>query len=320
MPNRTVYLNGRFVPEREARISIYDSAVLSGDMAFDSTRTFQGEPFELAAHFDRLFGTLEALQIDCRMTKRDLESVTWETLEKNRPTETDDMEWQIIHNISPGIGEPYRAAFSEAAEPTVCISCWPLLPQLARISPFYEQGVRLVIPSQRAMPPRLMDPHAKSRSRVHAKLAQLQAGKIEPGSWPLLLDENGYLAEGTAWNIFVVRNGRLLTPTTRNVLPGVSRTITLQLAEAAGMEVQETDLTPDEAHSAEEMFCTATSFCVLPVQTFEGQAVGARCPGPVTERLSQAWREHIGVDFIAQARAFADRLPAWQENERAATW
>ena len=142
------------------------------------------------------------------MTKEALEAITRDTFAQNRETEPAEMEWQIVHNISPGPAALYRAAFSdEDLRPTVCINCWPLISPLAAMAPLYEQGVRLVIPEQRALPPSLINPRAKTRSRVHAKLAQLQAQAIDPNSWPLLLDVEGYLAEGPSWNIFLVQDG-----------------------------------------------------------------------------------------------------------------
>lgn len=318
MSGRIVYFNGRFVPEAEARISIFDSGLVTGDMAFESTRTFRGEPFQLGTHLDRLFGSLEILKIDCGLTREELETLTLETLDRNRDTESPDVEWQIIHNVSSGPVEMFQAAFAEGIRPTVCINCWPLIPQLARLAKAYSEGMPVVVPEQRALPPRLMNPHAKTRSRVHAKIAQIQANQIEPHSWPLLLDEEGCLAEGPSWNVFLVREGRVLTPTTRNVLPGVSRTITIQLAHGLGIPVEETDLKPHDAYTAEEMFCTATSFCVIPVRSFEGTKLEASCPGPITRRLSEAWQKHIGVDFIAQAQDFAQRLIPWREKEQAA--
>lgn len=318
MSGRIVFLNGRFLPESQARISIFDSGLVMGDMVFESTRTFAGEPFALNTHLLRLFGSLEILQIDCGLTRDELETLTRETLDRNRETESPDMEWQIIHNISPGPVEVFQAAFSEGIRPTVCINCWPLIPQLARFAEAYSHGVSLVIPEQRALPPRLMNPHAKTRSRVHAKIAQLQANQKEPHSWPLLLDEEGYLAEGPSWNLFLVRDGRLLTPTTRNVLPGVSRTVTIQLAHELGIPVDETDLSPQDAHTAQEMFCTATSFCVIPVRSFEGTPLDSNRSGSITQRLSEAWRKHVSVDFIAQAQDFAQRLIPWREKEHAA--
>ncbi len=318
MAGRTVFLNGQFVPEREAKLSIFDSAMIQGDMAFESTRTFQGEPFELRSHLERLFGTLEILQIACGFALEELETLTQETLRRNRATESADVEWQIVHNVSSGPGELYRAAFAEPIKPTVCINCWPLIPQLARLALLYETGVRLVIPPQRVLPASFIDPRAKTRSRVHAKIAQIQAQAIEPNAWPLLLDGEGFLAEGPAWNIFLIRQGRLITPTTRNVLPGISRSITRELAGELGIPCEERDIAPREAQATEEMFCTATSFCVLPVQTLDGQKIGNDCPGPLTRQLMEAWRQRVGVDFISQAKQSAEDYPRWLEKEKQA--
>ncbi len=318
MTGRVVYLNGRFVPEAQARISIFDSALINGDMAFESTRTFRQQPFQLTTHLERLLGTLELLHIECGLTPQELEAHTRETLAQNLPSESAAMEWQIVHNISPGPVELHHPAFlPDEITPTVSIFCWPLIAPLSRLAPLYQQGVRLVIPQQRALPPVIINPRAKTRSRVHAKFAQLQATQKEPGAWPLLLDVNGYLAEGPSWNIFLVQNGRLLTPSTRNVLPGVSRTITFELAEEMGIPVEEADLSVSDAQSAEEMFCTATSFCVLPVSHFEGQPVGDDKPRPITQLLLKAWSSYVGVDVIAQAQEFLSQLPAWLAKESA---
>ncbi len=151
---------------------------------------------------------------------------------------------------------------------------------------------------------------------MHARLAQVQAHAIEPHAWPLLLDETGFLAEGPSWNIFLIQGGKLITPTERNVLPGVSRTITLELARKQGIRVEEKDITPIDALTAEEMFCTATSFCVVPVRTLNGTSIGTSCPGPLTRQLMDAWKNHVGVDFISQAQNCAAIYPEWLTKER----
>ena len=102
MSNRVVYFNGQFVPERDARVSIFDSALVFGDMAFESTRTFGGRPFHLRDHLERLFATLSAIETDCRLSIDEMERITLEALARNAPTESAEMEWQIVHNISRG--------------------------------------------------------------------------------------------------------------------------------------------------------------------------------------------------------------------------
>lgn len=319
MPNRIAYLNGSFVPEREARVSFYDAGVLWGEMAFESTRTFRGRPFELDHHLRRLERTLRTLGIDCGLSRDEIRTRTLETLEINQATEAEDMEWQILHNISPGPGGEYRVAFSdEDLRPTVCIQCFPLIARLAKFANYYEAGVRLVVPEQRAMPPSLQNPHTKTRNRIHSQIAIQQANAIEPGAWPLMCTADGYVTEGPSWNVFMVRNGELFTPSTRLVLDGVSRFHTLRLAGEFGITTHEADLTLSDFREAEEIFCTATSFCLLYGATFEQHPVGDGRPGPVYQRLQSAWKEFVQVDFVSQAQDFANRQRSWLARERTA--
>jgi branched-chain amino acid aminotransferase len=314
MPDRVVYLNGQFVPEAAGRVSIFDSALQFGDMAFESTRTFGGTPFRLREHLDRLFGSLAELEIDCGFGMGELEALTLETLARNARTESAEMEWQIVHNISRG-PLPMYAAAGEELRPTVLIYCWPLVSQMGKFASNYANGVHLVIPSQQHIPPSLLNPHAKTRSRAQSQLALLQANRIRPGSWPLLVDPAGHLTEGTSWNIFLVQNGTLLTPDLSGVLPGISRATTMVIAERMGIDVRERELTRADALEADEVLCTATSFCLVHAATFEGKRIGDGLPGPVCRKLAAGWKEVVGLDFIAQANRFAEELPAWERRE-----
>jgi len=316
MSDRVVYFNGLFVPERDARVSIYDSALQFGDMAFESTRTFAGRPFRLAEHLARLADSLAALEIDAGLSLDELERLTLDTLARNTPTEPADIDWQIVHNVSRGPLSVYRAAADEM-RPTVLIACWPLVPQLARMAGCYRNGVDLVIPAQRHLPAELIDPRAKTRSRASLQRAALQAERIRPGSWALLVDPKGRLTEGTSWNVFLVKQGVLFTPEAGDVLPGISRSVTLDIARAAGIEVREASLTPDDARQADEIFCTATSFCLVHAAAFEGKPVGDGRPGPVFSRLVEGWKNAVGLDFRAQADRCAAYWPEWERRELA---
>ena len=108
---RVVYFNGRYVPESEARVSIFDSALMFGDMAFEMTRTFNRAPFRLRAHLDRLYASMRLLEIDCGMPIDEMERITLETLERNLPTEPEEMDWQIMHDVSRGPLPLYRSVF-----------------------------------------------------------------------------------------------------------------------------------------------------------------------------------------------------------------
>lgn len=316
MSRRVVYFNGEFVPENEARVSIFDSALMFGDMAFEMTRTFNGRPFRLRDHLDRLYASLRLIEIDCGLSIDDMERLTLETLERNRSTETDDMDWQIMHDVSRGPLPVYATAFPDGVCPTVSINCWPLVTHMGGFAPTYDTGVNLVIPAQQALPAHLVDPKAKTRSRLHYQMASLQAARsVERGS-PLLLDPDGFVAEGSGCNVFLVRDGVLCTPEPRNILLGVSRGVTIELAGELGIPVRQTNLGRYEFLQAEEIFCTATTYCLIHAASFEGQTIGDGGPGPVFRRLLEAWKQRAEVDFVAQARGYAERLAAWEVDQR----
>lgn len=318
MPNRVVYFNGEFVPEAEARVSIFDSALMYGDMAFEMTRTFNQKTFRLREHLERLYGSLRLLEIDCGLTIDEMEQVTEETLVKNLPTEAGDVDWQIMHDVSRGPLPIYRSAFAEGVQPTVSINCWPLITHMGGFAAKYDTGVSIMIPAQQTLPSHLVDLKAKTRSRMHYRLAEFQAARSGEGTLPLLMDTDGFLAEGSGWNVFLVKDGVIYTPEPRNVLLGVSRGTVLDLAKKLGIELRETNLGRYEALMADEIFCTASTYSMVHATTFEGQTVGDGKPGPVFSRLINAWKELVGIDFVAQAHEYNRRLPEWEERELAA--
>ena len=315
MSRRVVFFNGEFVAEREARVSIFDSSLMFGDMAFEMTRTFGHRPFRLREHLDRLYGSLRLLEIDPGMTLEEMEQTTLKTLRRNVPTEPNDVDWQIMHDVSRGPLPPYRSLFPEGIRPTVSINCWPLITHMGHFAPSYDTGVDLVIAAQQALPAHLVDPKAKTRSRMHYQMAQLQGARMG-NKWPVLTDPDGFLAEGPGWNIFLVKDGTLYTPEGRNILLGVSRGAAIDLARELGIPCQETNLGRYEALQADEIFCTATTYSMVHAASFEGQPVGAGEPGAVFKRLLGAWIDKAGIDFVAQAQDFARRLPEWESRQR----
>lgn len=315
MSARLVYFNGQFVSESEARVSIFDSALMYGDMAFEMTRTFNHTPFRLREHLDRLYGSLRLLEIDCGLSIDEMEKATLDTLERNVSTEANDIDWQIMHDVSRGPLPLYGSVFPQGVRPTVSINCWPLITHTGGFAANYDSGVEIIIPAQQALPAHLVDAKAKTRSRLHYRMSELQAGRSGDGKWPVMLDTDGFLAEGPGWNIFLVKDGVLYTPEPRNILLGVSRSATIELARQLGIDVRETNLGRYEALTADEMFCTATTYCLVHANSFEGQTIGDGGQGRVFQRLIAAWKELAGVDFVAQAHEYADRLPEWNRRD-----
>jgi branched-chain amino acid aminotransferase len=309
MSDRVVYLNGKFVAEADARVSIYDSAMVMGDAAFEVTRTFKHRPFRLRHHLERLAHSLTVLRIDLGMSLDELERLTIETLAHNLPTEASDVDWNIIQNVSRGPARDFLSAFAaEERRSTVTISCFPLKHKLAALASAYETGVELVIPEQQAIPTELLNASIKTRSRMHYQLATLQAAAKQPGALAVMVDPDGYLTECTSANVFLVKAGKIATPELRNVLPGVTRGVILELANQLGIECREQNLTSADAQRAEEIFITSTSIGVLHVRSFEGQQIENGRIGPDTQRLRDALTAEVGIDIAAQARRYKQLL------------
>lgn len=312
MKTRQVYLNGKYVSEQEARVSIFDSALMFGDMVFDMTRTYRQQPFRLRQHLERIYAGLRYFEIDCRMTIDEMEEATLQTLAINLEA-LEGAEAQIMHNVSRGPLGVYKSVFDGDLRPTVTINCWPYWWHLAPYGPMYRAGVHAVIPGQHSVPAHLIDPKVKNRSRVYYQMANLQAQKLDPKAWALLTDDQGFVTEGTGYNFFIVKKGRVITPPGHNILLGVSRGAAMELLEALGLPALEREFGQYEIVNADEAFFTATSFAIMPVTQLNKRPIGDGKPGPVTRRLIEAWSDMVGVDIVAQADEYAERVALMEQ-------
>jgi branched-chain amino acid aminotransferase len=192
----------------------------------------------------------------------------------------------------------------EHTGPNVVIEVLPL--PLKKRAPYFRDGADVMVTSMRRTSPTMLSPRAKMHNYLNMIVAEMPVKASDPDAWALLLDENGNLAEGMGSNIFVVRDGGLLTPRQKFVLPGVSRQMTIDLAAKLGIPCEERDLDMFDAETADEIFLTSTSLCIMPVRRFNGGTVGdGKVPGPVTARLTAAYSEEVGCDFVRQ---YLDRL------------
>ena len=301
--SRVVYLNGAYVPEQEARISIFDCALMYGDMVFEMTRTFRQRPFRLEHHLDRLYGSLRYARIDCGLDRHRMLAATHETIERNLPA-LGDLDFQIMHNVTRGGMDLYAELVREGASPVVTINVFPLVRHVGRSAAVYDRGAHFVTTRQQSVPARFIDPKAKNRSRIFYKLAELEAERTAPGAMALLTDERGFVTEGTGNNFFIARDGELFTPRPHDILRGVSREYCIELARDMGIRVHEADVEPYDVNEADEAWYTSTTICMLPITRFNFEPVGDGKPGPIYRRLLAAWSERVGVDIAAQAKAY----------------
>ena len=180
---------------------------------------------------------------------------------------------------------------------------------VAAFADMYDTGAHAVTPSQRAIPAVLLESKIKNRSRMHYMMANLQVALLDDEKvLALLLDPDGFIAEGTGANFFIVQDGKLLTPEGRNILRGIKRGYVMDLARRFGLEVCEKNIEIYDAFHADEAFFTSTGFSMLPCTKLNGLPIGDGEVGPVFRRLMAAWSEDVGVDIIAQTKAFAGEV------------
>jgi branched-chain amino acid aminotransferase len=310
MSQRLVYFNGEFIPEREARISIFDSALLFGDMVFEVTRAFNQKPFRLREHLERLYGSIRYAEIDCGLTIDEMEAATYETIERNLPA-LDGLDFQIMHDVTRGGYPLYDGLIKEGASPIVSINVFPLIRHVGNQADKYETGSHFVITPQQSVPSRYIDPKAKNRSRIFYKLAELHASRLEEGAMALLTDEHGFITEGTGNNFFIAREGEIFTSKPNDILRGVSRQACMDLASMLGIPVHEADIEPYDVREADEAWWTSTTICMMPVTRFNFQPIGDGKPGSIYLRLLDAWSKEVGVNIPAQARQYAELGKTW---------
>ena len=304
--SRLVYWNGRLIPESEARLSIYDSALMFGDLVFEMTRSFNGVQFKLREHLERLYASMKAVCLTPPIAIDRMERAVNETIEANRPAFAADDEYRVMIDISRGLLSIYEGIDGVDPGPNVIIAVFPLRWTVAGMGRLFDSGINAVVPSQRAIPAHLLDPKIKSRSRLHYLMANIEVSRFRgEDNWALLLDPDGLVAEGTGDNFFIVRDGRLITPEGRNILRGVSRAYVIEeLAPALGLEAVEQDIELYDVMTAEEAFMTGTPFCLLPVCRLNGQAIGDGRVGSVTRKLLDKWSANVDLDIARQIQGW----------------
>ncbi|MEM9635799.1 MAG: aminotransferase class IV, partial [Pseudomonadota bacterium] len=202
MQERVVYWNGKFIPETEARVSIYDCAMMFGDAVFEMTRSFNGQQFKLVEHLERLQVGLRILEYPEIPSVSQLEDACHQTIEANQGTMQDGDEHRLMITATRGLLGIYQGEVDLPVGPNIIVADYPLRWTVAGMGELFDSGVNGVVPSQRAIPATYLDPKIKNRSRLHYMMANIQVSKMAgEKNWALLLDENGYLTENTGANL-----------------------------------------------------------------------------------------------------------------------
>lgn len=291
----TAYFNGEWMPYGDVRISPDDRGFVVADVVFDIARTFGGEPFVLERHIDRLYRSLKYMRIDPGLDPDRMTAVCHEAVERNLPRLDEAGDFTIHPFVTRGVGH----GIGDVGEPTVCVSVKPVA--FDTFARYYVEGAHGVIARTRSYSSDTMDPKVKHHSRANFVLAELEANDVDPGSSPILLDQDGNLTEGIGYNVFLVKDGALKTPTDRSILQGISRSVVFDVAERLDIPVVEEDLQPYDIYTADEVFFSRTSPRIVPVGMVDRRPVGESVPGPVTQRLLAAHSEMVDVDIVGQA-------------------
>ena len=295
------YYNGEWMPMDRITYDPSDLGPSKGDQVFETIRTFGGASFRMKEHVDRLYRSLKYVRIDPGLTAQEMLDLSEEGIERNRHLLDEVGDFSIQQLVTRGPGGPRAWA---AGPPNVYIKFGP---NTIWYEDKYADGLHGVITRTRSYDAEALDPKLKHLSRMNMSIAELEANDLDPGAWPILTDKDGYLTEGSGYNVFIVTDGVLRTPTERAILAGVSRGMVLDLADGLGLPAKVEHLQPYDAYTADEAFFTSTPFCVLPVTCIDKRAVGDGKPGPITMQLLAAWSEAVGIDIIDQAMEYAGR-------------
>ena len=279
-----VWLNGKLVDERKAALPVSDHGTLYGDGVFEGIRVYNGKIFRCQAHIDRLFDSAKYIRLAIPYTKQELIDAMRETLEANG---RDDGYIRLAVTRGPGtLGlSPFKCPKPNVFIIAASIELYP--------EEMYRDGMAVIIAKTVRTAAAMVSPAAKTLNYLNNILAKIEA--IDAGvAEAIMLNVEGNIAECTGDNIFIVADGKLITPPqSAGVLVGITRAVVMDLAGKLGMEVVEKDITPAELYAADECFLTGTAAEVIPVTKVDGRQIGPGRPGEVTARLTNAFREFI---------------------------
>ena len=275
------YVNGRYVRREEASISIYDHGFLYGDGVYEAIRAYDGIVFKLREHLDRLYESAKSIKIELPFEKQELGRMVVEVLKKNQLK-----SGYVRIVVSRGAGK-MGVDPRNCTKPTIVIMAEPREPLFGE----KMKGISAIISSMRRTPSWSLDPRIKTLNYLNNVLAKIEA--IEAGvEEAIMLNEQGYVAETSTENIFVVKNGIVVTPhPSLGVLKGITRDVVVRIVKELGFPLEERPITVHELFNADEVMVTGTAAEVVPVIKISGRTVGEGKVGPIFSKITARFRE-----------------------------
>ena len=279
-----IYIDGEFYPKSQAKISVYDHGFLYGDGVFEGIREYNGVVFKLKEHVDRLYRSAHAIMLQIPLTKEEMVKAVVETLRKNKMK---DAYIRLI--VSRGIGD-LGLDPRKCPKPTIIIITDTINIKAGNAK---ETGITTMFSWVRRNPVDATTHEIKSLNYLNSILAKIEANACGVDE-ALCLESNGYIAEGVGENVFIVKNGEILSPpTSTGALAGITADVVVELAAKLGLKLTVTNLTPFMLFTSDEAFFTGTAMEMVPIREVNKRPIGDGKPGPITKKLMVEFQKVI---------------------------
>jgi branched-chain amino acid aminotransferase len=278
----TIYLDGKFVPEADAKVSVFDHGLLYGDGIFEGIRFYNGRVFRLEEHLERLWDSARSICLEIPMGRGEMTEALLETIRRN-----DLREGYIRLIVTRGVGNlglnPVQCKHPSVIIIATTIALYP--------KEVCEKGLTVVTCATRRTSPAALNPAVKSLNYLNNVMARIEAN-LAGADEALMLNEAGNVAECTADNVFIIKRGQIFTPPiAAGALRGITRSVVFDIAAELGLKITETDITRHDVFVADECFLTGTAAEVIPVVKADGRMIGSGKPGSITTRVIGRFRE-----------------------------
>ena len=258
----------------------------------------------MKAHIDRLYTGCKILRIPIEMTPKEMENACYQTIEANEHLFAKDDEHRLMIDVSRGLLGIYEGIEGLHSGPNVIIADFPLRWTVKGMGELFDKGINAVITSQRAIPASLMEPKIKNRSRLFYLMANIEASLMSgDNNWALLLDPDGFIAEGSGDNFFIIKDKTIISPEGRNMLRGISRDYVMNvIGPELGYKIVEKNIEAYDVYTSDEAFMTGTPFCMLPVTSLNSVKIGDGKVGEHFNSLLKQWSSNIDIDISNQIK------------------
>jgi len=279
-----VYIDGVYYPKSQAKVSVYDHGLLYGDGVFEGIRAYNGVVFKLKEHVNRLYRSAHAIMLQIPLTKEETTQAVLVTLRKNNLSNA-----YIRLVVTRGVGD-LGLDPRKCPKPSVIIITDTIS---LHTSEAKEKGITALLSWVRRNPVDATTHEIKSLNYLNSVLTKIEAN-MNGVDEAICLDKNGFIAEGVGENLFIVKNGKLLTPPScTSALAGITAQVAIRLAKNLGYDVTEINITPFQLFTADEVFFTGTAAEIVPIREVNKRQIGNGNPGPVTKRLMEEFQKIV---------------------------